>query len=277
MSRLLASCAALFVLVTACAGAAADKSDSLGGVAEGQHARRSASKLVEGEDYVVLERVRILDEMGFDQPVEAMCVLLPRGWKTEGGVRWKSVNECRGEIVTWQMKARTDFRGAEVSDVREDETLRAVLDKMNAQANATSRQYGRGLNQTGTGVYGTLTWPDGKKGLANIGVSVSEKRGVDYFGKPNGFATTTVFHQVYIRYPAEREAEAIELFGTVTTSHRMNPVATGQRGISHTTRQHRTRGSRSRPDGSIILTNSSLFDPAARLQQNWERMEKVKR
>ena len=33
------------------------------------------SGLVEGKDYVVLERVRILDEMGFDRPVEAFGIL----------------------------------------------------------------------------------------------------------------------------------------------------------------------------------------------------------
>jgi hypothetical protein len=32
----------------------------------------------------------------------------------------------------------------------------------------------------------------------------------------------------------------------------------------------------SRPDGSIILTNNSVFDPAVELQQNWVRMEKVR-
>ena len=30
----------------------------------------------------------------------------------------------------------------------------------------------------------------------------------------------------------------------------------------------------SKPNGSIILTNNSLFDPAVELQQNWTRMQK---
>jgi hypothetical protein len=64
----------------------------------------AASKFVEGKDYVVMERLRLIDPMGFDRPVEAMSVLVPRGWRSEGGVQWKSVNGCRGEIVTWQMK-----------------------------------------------------------------------------------------------------------------------------------------------------------------------------
>lgn len=52
-----------------------------------------------GGDYIVLKRARILDEMGFDKPVEAGSILLPEGWKMTGGIRWKGVNECRAEIV----------------------------------------------------------------------------------------------------------------------------------------------------------------------------------
>ena len=98
----------VLLLATACGGILGNRTAS--GEAEGQTRGnqgrgRSASGLVEGKDYVVLERFRILDEMGFDRPVEAMSVLVPRGWRTQGGVRWKGINECRGEIVTWQMQS----------------------------------------------------------------------------------------------------------------------------------------------------------------------------
>jgi hypothetical protein len=350
----------------------------------------------------VLERVRILDEQGFDRPVEAMSVLLPRGWRTEAGVRWRGVNECRGEIVTWQMTATSpdgaiqfvvlpvrsftfhqdqllqqaalaaaqqggcpvsppfnaaqylenlarSGLGASVSNVRADESLQAVLDKISADGNAISRRYGTGTNQSGSGVYGTLSWPDGTKGLAQVGVSVLVNQSRDmYTGAPNGFASTTVFHQIYIRYPAAREAEALKLFGTVTSSHRMNPVwakakenfLTRLGNVEHAGRMERLRlqgeqsaayaqaqsaasdarmrdwergqassdaGQRrfiqtirevetwtdaggspvelsagyshawSRPDGSFILTNNSLFDPGVELQQNWVRIEKRQR
>jgi hypothetical protein len=363
---------------------------------------RAASGAVEGRDYVVLERVRILDEQGFDRPVEAMSVLLPRGWRTEAGVRWRGVNECRGEIVTWQMTATSpdgaiqfvvlpvrsftfhqdqllqqaalaaaqqggcpvsppfnaaqylenlarSGLGASVSNVRADESLQAVLDKISADGNAISRRYGTGTNQSGSGVYGTLSWPDGTKGLAQVGVSVLVNQSRDmYTGAPNGFASTTVFHQIYIRYPAAREAEALKLFGTVTSSHRMNPVwakakenfLTRLGNVEHAGRMERLRlqgeqsaayaqaqsaasdarmrdwergqassdaGQRrfiqtirevetwtdaggspvelsagyshawSRPDGSFILTNNSLFDPGVELQQNWVRIEKRQR
>lgn len=58
----------------------------------------------EGKDYVVLERRRFLDEQGFDRPVEAYSVLCPRDWKSEGGVQWKGVGACRGEIVSTAFK-----------------------------------------------------------------------------------------------------------------------------------------------------------------------------
>lgn len=341
--------------------------------------------------------------MGFDRPVEAMSVLLPRGWRHESGVRWKGVGECRGEIVTWEMTATSPdgairftvlpvrsfvasqnemtrqalvaasqqggcavsppfdasrylenlagnkFGGATVSNVRNDESLRSVLEKLSAQGDASSQRYGTRMRQSGSAVYGTLTWQDGSKGgLVNVGVSVLESPGVDLYGAPSGFASTMVFHQVYIRYPPAREAEAVRLFGTILASHRMNPVwqqskdafLTRLGNAEHAGRMERIRlmgeqsaayakaqseasdahmrdweraqassdanhsrfiqtirevetwkdGSGSpvelnagynygwsRPDGSIILTNSSIFDPAVELQQNWTRMEKVKR
>lgn len=58
----------------------------------------------EGKDYVVLERRRFLDTQGFDRPVEAYSVLCPKDWKSEGGVQWKGVGSCRGEIVSTAFK-----------------------------------------------------------------------------------------------------------------------------------------------------------------------------
>lgn len=55
---------------------------------------------VEGKDYLVLQRVRFMDEQGFEQPAEAFSVLLPKGWTHEGGIQWKGLQECRGELVT---------------------------------------------------------------------------------------------------------------------------------------------------------------------------------
>lgn len=61
----------------------------------------------EGEDYFVVERARFLDQMGFDQPVEAFSVLLPRDWSREGGVTWLTPQQCRGDLVTTAFTARS--------------------------------------------------------------------------------------------------------------------------------------------------------------------------
>jgi hypothetical protein len=277
----------LLVLATACGGIVGDGSASSGaasGPAEEQARNRStpartASGLVEGKDYIVLERVRFLDENGFDRPIEAFSALVPRGWRAEGSIRWKTVNECRTEIVVQQVTVTSpdgairymllpvrDFAfsqdrmvqqtllaqaqqggcavsqpftaaqyleqlaskglgGATVSNVRKDESLQAFLDKFSADSNAASRQYGSGTSQSGTGVYGTLTWPDGSKGLARVGVMVKMNQSRDmYSGSPTGFSSTTVFHQSVIRYPPAREAEALKIYGTISTSGRINPV-----------------------------------------------------
>lgn len=371
--------------------------------ADANRSRHTASGLVEGKDYVVFERVRILDEQGFDQPVEAMSLLMPRGWRTEGGVRWKNVNECRGEMITWQFSAdspdgqiqyrvlparsfsyqqdpmlrqaaiaearqggcgvsqpfdaeqyieqwaRTELGGATVSDIHTPEAMQAGIDQLDAQANATSRQYGTNVNQTSKVVFGTLTWPDGDKGMAQVLVQNAVNQSVGMFdGQPNGWSTTSIPLRAYIRYPPEREAEAIKLFMTFGATHRVNPVwqqahqqfLTRLGNMEHAGRMERLRlqGEQSaayaraqsdasdarmrdwerkqassdashdrfiqtvrevetwkdtsggavelsagyqhgwsRPDGSIILTNNSLFDPAVELQQNWSRMEKQQR
>jgi hypothetical protein len=234
---------------------------------------------VEGKDYIVLQRLRLIDENGFGGPIEAVSYLVPRGWQYEGSVRWKSVNECRGEIVQQQMSvtspdgaikfmllpvrsfnffqnqmlqqsavagsrqggcgvsgpfnasqylenlARNGLGGATLSNVRGDESLQPYIDKMSADSNATSRQYGTGQTQSGSSVYGTLNWSDGTKGLARVGVMVMMTESRDmYSGEPNGSATTLVFHQSVIRYPPAREAEALKLFATISSSERINPV-----------------------------------------------------
>lgn len=364
---------------------------------------RAASGLVEGKDYVVFERVRLLDEQGFDRPVEAMSLLMPRGWRTAGGVRWKSVNECRGEMITWQFSAdspdgqiqyrvlparsfayqedpmlrqaaiaearqggcgvsqpfsaeqyieywaRTELGGATVSNINTPEAMQAGIDQLDAQANATSRQYGTNVNQTSKVVFGTLTWPDGTRGMAQVLVQNAVNRGVGMFdGQPNGWSTTSIPLRAYIRYPPAREDEAIKLFKTFGVTHRINPVwqqahqqfmtrlgnaehagrmerlrlqgeqaaayaksqsdasdarmrdwerkeassDANQRSFIQTIREVETwkdpnggavdlsagyQHGWSRPDGSVILTNSSLFDPAVEFQQDWSRMEKVRR
>lgn len=87
----------------ACSNAPGSPSGIAGGK-EGGAPGTQQPRATEGKDYVVLERRRFLDEQGFDRPVEAFSVLVPRNWTSEGGVRWKGVGECRGEIISTPLK-----------------------------------------------------------------------------------------------------------------------------------------------------------------------------
>lgn len=48
----------------------------------------STGKYMEGTDYTIFERVRVLDKQGFSEPVEAYSLLLPKGWKQESEIIW---------------------------------------------------------------------------------------------------------------------------------------------------------------------------------------------
>jgi len=47
-------------------------------------------KFNEGTDYLIFERVRMLDRQGFTEPQEAYSVLLPKGWQHEDEIIWNS-------------------------------------------------------------------------------------------------------------------------------------------------------------------------------------------
>lgn len=75
-----------------------------GTTGESQRAKTSA------DDYVVFDRVRMLDNVGFDRPVEAYSILLPTGWKTTGEVIWVGPQQpCSGNN-SWLKSASPDGR-----------------------------------------------------------------------------------------------------------------------------------------------------------------------
>ena len=52
---------------------------------------------IEGKDYNVFDRVRMMDKQGFTQPVEAYSLLLPKGWKQQGEIMWTMPGQtCAG-------------------------------------------------------------------------------------------------------------------------------------------------------------------------------------
>ena len=57
----------------------------------------SAQAYKEGNDYVLFERVRIVDRTAFSQPAEAYSLLLPKGWKQESKIIWNLPgSDCAG-------------------------------------------------------------------------------------------------------------------------------------------------------------------------------------
>ncbi len=240
----------------------------------------AALNFTEGKDYVVLERHRFLDEERFDRPVEAFSMLFPRGWKIEGGVKWRGTGECRADIASMVVKATSpdgaivfqviptrtftwssdsmilkamqsgarsggcavnqafDARqyvegyarkdlGAQVSDVRVDDSLGDLMRKFDEQANSIARQYGDNTTTTSTGAFGRVTWPDGTEGLLHVAVTARLSRTPNAFsGGVNSSSMTAVSYCALMRYPPARKDEALKLYGMIAASHRMNPIWT---------------------------------------------------
>lgn len=97
----------LCAVLSACSGPSspADPPSSTGTDSTGT--RTSGRTFREGKDYVVLQRVRVIDPAGFGQPVEAISFLLPRGWTLEGGVTWRVGHPCMNEAVAMRYTARS--------------------------------------------------------------------------------------------------------------------------------------------------------------------------
>jgi hypothetical protein len=69
--------------------------------------RGPAKSFVEGKDYVVLERLRVMDAYGFGQPITAYSILVPKGWKSEGGITWKVGETCMPESIENRLTAQS--------------------------------------------------------------------------------------------------------------------------------------------------------------------------
>lgn len=93
-----ATVAVLIVLMASCTSTTSN-------VTSAQTTAVAKGNFVEGKDYVLLERVRFMDNQGFQQPAEAFSILLPKGWTHQGEVKWEDGTRCRGEMVTGQWSA----------------------------------------------------------------------------------------------------------------------------------------------------------------------------
>jgi hypothetical protein len=69
-------------------------------------AANNITRFNEGTDYLVFDRVRIMDRQAFTQPVEAYSILLSKGWQTEGEVFWTAPGQaCAGTNMGFRAKS----------------------------------------------------------------------------------------------------------------------------------------------------------------------------
>ena len=68
-------------------------------------AQKPTKKFVEGQDYMVFQRLRVIDPTGFAQPMEAYSILIPKGWKSQGGITWRVGDPCMAEAIQNRMTA----------------------------------------------------------------------------------------------------------------------------------------------------------------------------
>lgn len=79
---ILSSVAGLLLFAhSGCSGQTSGKQDS-------KKQTQTKQQFMEGNDYTVFNRIRIMDKQGFTTPVEAYSLLLPKGWKQEGEIIW---------------------------------------------------------------------------------------------------------------------------------------------------------------------------------------------
>lgn len=58
-----------------------------------------------GTGYQRMRLVRVMDAQGWGQPVEALRLLVPSDWRTEGGVNWVSDPGCPSNIIQLRFRA----------------------------------------------------------------------------------------------------------------------------------------------------------------------------
>lgn len=78
----------------------------LGGLLALSPVLQAAPAQPSGSDrYLRLRLVRIIDQHGFGQPMEAASILLPRDWKVEAGVRWSTEIGCTENMAQMSLRA----------------------------------------------------------------------------------------------------------------------------------------------------------------------------
>lgn len=70
--------------------------------------KTETQNFVEGEHYNIFDRVRIMDNQGFTQPVEAYSLLLPKGWQCQGEIIWIMPGQACAGNNAWLRASSAD-------------------------------------------------------------------------------------------------------------------------------------------------------------------------
>lgn len=81
------TCATALLSITSCNGQNKPANIKSNSTVSGK-VKTATSSYTEGKDYTEFVRARILDKVGFSEPVEALSLLIPKNWKHEGNIMW---------------------------------------------------------------------------------------------------------------------------------------------------------------------------------------------
>jgi hypothetical protein len=82
---------------------------------ENKSSTNEPSNMVEGKDYVILKRFRVVDNQGFNQPVEVSSFLLPANWQVNSDVQWNAANKCLPDILQASLQASSPDKAFEIT------------------------------------------------------------------------------------------------------------------------------------------------------------------
>jgi uncharacterized lipoprotein NlpE involved in copper resistance len=98
-------------LIVACLGSLL----SCNNPSENKSSTNETTNMIEGKDYVILKRFRVVDNQGFNQPVEVSSFLLPANWQVNSDVQWNADNKCIPEMLQASLQASSPDKAFELT------------------------------------------------------------------------------------------------------------------------------------------------------------------
>ncbi|WP_262248742.1 hypothetical protein [Parapedobacter soli] len=111
MNKLPIPLAIVLLLSSGACQPSTDRSESKSGHKEGQ----AEQTFEAGRDYTEFTRVKVMDRQGFATPVEALSILIPRGWQDVGEVIWVAPGQaCAGTTLFFKAHTPDGASGFEI-------------------------------------------------------------------------------------------------------------------------------------------------------------------